>query len=108
MSFHPASSGRRLTSPTEIVGVFGAGIGGGCRELRLDDVVIDRANAAVYPATSDPLAPRVCDDMLSGAAMFVVGLSRAALPEFPFKLYWQDPAKCPGCAGSEGFVIEGN
>jgi len=92
----------------EIVAVFGVGMGGGCREVRLDDVVIDPAGNAAYPQTSDPLAPRVCDDMLSGAAMFVVGLARGALPEFPFKLYWQDPAKCPGCAGSEGFVVEGD
>jgi hypothetical protein len=91
----------------EIVAVFGVGMGGGCREVRLDDVVID-PGGAVYAQTSDPLAPRGCDDMLSGAAMFVVSLARDALPDFPFKLYWQDPAKCPGCAGSEGFVVEGD
>jgi hypothetical protein len=93
---------------SEIVAVFGVGMGGGCREVRLDDVVIDPSGGAVYPRTSDPLAPRVCDDMLNGAAMFVVGLARDALPAFPFKLYWQDPAKCPGCAGSEGFVVQGD
>jgi hypothetical protein len=93
---------------SEIVAVFGVGMGGGCREVRLDDVVIDPAADAVYPQTSDPLAPRVCDDVLNGAAMFVVGLARDALPEFPFKLYWQDPAKCPGCDGSEGFVVHGD
>jgi hypothetical protein len=92
----------------DMVAVFGVGMGGGCREVRLDDVVIDPAAGAVYPRTSDPLAPRVCDDMLSGAAMFVVALARDGLPAFPFKVYWQDPAMCPGCAGSEGFVVQGN
>jgi hypothetical protein len=90
---------------SEIVAVFGVGIGG-CREVRLDDVVIDHAGTLIYTATSDPLAPRGCDSMLSGAAMFVIGLERASLPSLPIALYWQDPAKCPGCEGMPGFIID--
>jgi len=93
---------------TQVAAVFGVGIGGGCREVRLDDVVIDHAGRMVYPQTSDPLAPRGCDSSLTGAAVFVVALSRDTLPEVPFKLFWQDPALCPTCDGSTGFTISGD
>lgn len=93
---------------TQIVAVFGVGIGGGCREVRLDDVVIDQAGGRVYPKTSDPLSPRVCDSSLTGASVFVVALARDALPPVPFKLFWQDPAFCPTCDGAAGFTISGD
>jgi len=91
----------------QIVAVFGVGIGGGCSEVRLDDVVIDQAGQRVYPKTNDPLAPRECDSSLTGAAVFVVALSSAALPPAPFKVFWQNPALCPTCDGSDGFTVEG-
>ncbi len=71
-----------LTS--EVVVSFAHGIGSSCRELRLDDVVID--GGVVFSVTSDPLAPRNCTSDLAGAATFVVALDRAALPADGFTL----------------------
>lgn len=71
---------------SEIAVVFAEGNGGpgNCDEVRLDDVVIDVSTRLVFSRTSDPLAPRNCDAMLGGSSVFVVALSRAALPPTPF------------------------
>lgn len=71
---------------TNIAALFGDATGGpgNCDEVRLDDVAIDGNSAHVFSRTSDPLAPRGCDLMLGGSAVFVVALSRAALPPTPF------------------------
>ena len=44
----------------EIVGVFGVGMGGGCREVRLDDVAIDRGRRRCLPGDQrSTRSPRV-------------------------------------------------
>jgi hypothetical protein len=68
----------------EVVVSFAHGIGSACRELRLDDVVVE--DGAVFSVTSDPLAPRNCTADLAGAAVFVVAVERAALPADGFTL----------------------
>jgi hypothetical protein len=75
-----------IDDASEIAVVFAEGNGGpgNCDEVRLDDVVIDVSTRLVFSRTSDPLAPRNCDAMLGGSAVFVVALSRAALPPTPF------------------------
>ncbi|HEX5038731.1 MAG TPA: hypothetical protein VFW95_01170 [Candidatus Limnocylindria bacterium] len=80
---------------------FGHGIGSGCREVRLDDIVIE--DGVVYSVTSDPLAPRGCTSDLAGAAVFVVALERSALPRdgFTLRLSQNLPA-CEDC----GFTQE--
>lgn len=83
-----------LDFENEIAVVFGEGIGSSCREVRLDDVVIDIAQARVSSRMSDPLAPRICTADLAGAAVFVVAVARAALPRTPFTLQLHDPLAC--------------
>ena len=65
---------------SEVVLVFGHGIGSSCREVRLDDVVVDDARTTIYSMTSDPLAPRSCTADLAGAAVFVVAVERESVP----------------------------
>jgi hypothetical protein len=84
-----------LTS--DVVVSFGHGIGG-CPELRLDDVVI--RDGVVLSRTSDPLAPRGCEDMLSGAVAFVVAIERDALPKDGFVL-----RLCADCAFAEELMV---
>lgn len=69
---------------SEVMVSFAHGIGSGCRELRLDDVVID--GGVVFSVTSDPLAPRGCNADLAGAATFVVAIERDAVPADGFTL----------------------
>lgn len=86
---------------SEIAVSFAEGIGSGCPEVRLDDVVFDFADRVIYSVTSDPLAPRGCTADLVGAAFFVVALDRAALPDSPFTVrLWKDiPCGDGGCGG---------
>ena len=80
---------------TEVVVSFGHGIGG-CPELRLDGVEV--GDGAVFSVTSDPLAPRVCAAVLTGAAVFVVAVSRDALPGDAFTLRLDERAvACADC-----------
>ncbi|CAN5660415.1 hypothetical protein BH23CHL6_BH23CHL6_07670 [soil metagenome] len=65
---------------SEVVVVFGHGIGSSCREVRLDDVVIDDERTTIYSVTSDPLEPRACTADLAGAAVFVVAVERESVP----------------------------
>lgn len=75
----------------DVVVSFAEGIGSGCREVRLDDIGIE--DGVVFSVTSDPLAPRNCTDDLAGAAVFVIALERAALPDAGFTLRLRrDPA----------------
>lgn len=69
---------------TEVVVSFAHGLGSSCPELRLDGVVID--GGVVFSQTSDPLSPRACTADLVAAEVFVVALSRDALPADGFTL----------------------
>jgi hypothetical protein len=81
---------------SEIAVLFADGTGGpgSCDEVRLDDVAIDVNNALVFSRTSDPLAPRGCDLMLGGSAVFIVAVARDALPPTPFTVQLHDPLPC--------------
>lgn len=84
---------------SELVALFGHGIGSSCPEVRLDDVVLDTGASVVYSVTSDPLAPRACTADLVGAAVFVVALSRDAVPASPFVVQLRDRVlDCEECA----------
>ena len=88
---------------TEVVVSFGHGIGG-CPEVRLDEVVV--ADGTVFSATSDPLAPRVCSAALAGAAMFVVAVSRAALPADGFALRLAErTVTCAECGHTDSIEV---
>ena len=83
---------------SEVVVSFGHGLSQSCPELRLDAVEVE--DATVYSVTSDPLAPRSCTLDLSTAAVFVVALERAALPDDGFiaRLSREGgPGPCPDC-----------
>lgn len=75
---------RAVDFEREVVVSFGHGIGSSCKEVRLDDVVIE--GGVVLSVTSDPLAPRGCTADLAGAAVFLVALERNALPADGFVL----------------------
>jgi hypothetical protein len=79
---------------SEIAVLFADGTAGGCVEVRLDDVAIDVNRALVSSRTSDPLAPRGCDLIPSGSAVFIVALARDALPATPFTIQLHDPLPC--------------
>lgn len=68
----------------EVVVSFGHGIGSSCPEVRLDGVSI--RDGIVFSVTSDPLEPRGCTADLVGAAVFVVAVERATLPDDGFTL----------------------
>jgi hypothetical protein len=88
----------------EVAVSFGHGIGSGCRELRLDDVVID--GDVVYGVTSDPLSPRACTTDLAAAAVFVVVVSRDALPAAGFTLRLaEQTTTCADCGFSEQIEV---
>ena len=78
----------------EVVVAFGHGIGIGCREVRLDDVVIDAG--IVWSVTSDPLLPRNCDAALVGTHVFVVAIAREAVPDDGFTLWLNEYAASRG------------
>lgn len=79
---------------------FAHGIGSSCREVRLDDVVI--ADEVVFGVTSDPLSPRACTSDLAGAAVFVVAVSRDALPADGFTLRLSErTTTCDECGFTE-------
>ncbi len=63
---------------SEVVVAFGHGIGIGCREVRLDDVIITADT--LWSVTSDPLLPRNCDAALAGTYVMVVAVERDAVP----------------------------
>ena len=89
---------------TEVAVSFGHGIGSSCRELRLDDVVID--GDLVYGVTSDPLSPRACTADLAATAVFVVAVSRDALPAAGFTLRLSEQTTtCPDCGFSEEIEV---
>lgn len=89
---------------TDVVVSFGHGIGGGCREVRLDDVEV--ADGAVFSVTSDPLSPRVCSADLAGAAVFVVAVSRDALPADRFSLRLSErTVTCEDCGFTEAIEV---
>jgi hypothetical protein len=84
----------------EVVVSFAHGIGSSCREVRLDDVVVE--GGVVFSLTSDPLAPRGCTSDLAGAAVFVVAVERAALPSDGFTLQLSGRSvTCPDCGFTE-------
>jgi hypothetical protein len=94
----PGAAAPPVDLTTEIVTVFAEGIGSSCPEVRLDAIVIDAARGVVHGAFSDPLAPRTCTADLAGAAVFVVALSREALPDSPFVLrLHSEPMRCGDC-----------
>ena len=89
---------------TEVVVSFGHGIGSSCRELRLDDVEV--ADGAVFSVTSDPLGPRACTSDLAGTAMFVVAVSRGALPVNGFSLRLSERSiTCAECGFTEAIEV---
>ena len=79
----------------EVVASFGHGMGSSCPELRLDVVVI--GDGVVFSQTSDPLSPRACTADLVAAEVFVVALSRDALPGGGFTV--QVDERSAGCCG---------
>lgn len=85
----------------EVVVSFGHGLSRSCPELRLDDVRI--ADGVVYSVTSDPIAPRGCNADLSATAVFVVAISRDALPAGGFLLQLDRDGN-PGCADDCGWT----
>lgn len=89
----------------EVIVSFGHGIGSSCREMRLDDVTIE--GGEVFSLTSDPLSPRACTSDLAGAAVFVVAVSRDALPANGFTLRLShDPLTCGAeCGSSEEIEV---
>ena len=88
---------------TEVVVSFGHGIGG-CPELRLDGVEVD--DGTVFSVTSDPLAPRVCSQPLAGAAVFVVAVSRDALPDGGFSLRLSERSvTCEDCGSTMAIEV---
>ncbi len=86
---------------SEIVAAFGEGISRSCPELRLDDVVINTTLGLVHSVTSDPLAHLGCNFDLAGAALFVVALSRSALPDSPFTVRLRQELICGSCHEEE-------
>lgn len=89
---------------TEVAVSFGHGIGSGCRELRLDDVEV--ADGTVFSVASDPLGPRACTSDLAGAAMFVVAISRGALPANGFSLRLSErTVTCAECGFTEAIEV---
>jgi hypothetical protein len=95
----PVNDAPEVDFAVEMVAVFVEGIGSTCKEVRLDQVVIDHANRLVFSVTSDPLAPRGCTADLVGGAFFVVALQREALPESPFSISLRRDNPCVGCDG---------
>lgn len=84
----------------EVVVSFAHGIGSSCREMRLDDVVIE--GGVVFSVASDPLAPRNCTADLAGAAVFVIAVERTALPPDGFTLQLGERVvTCPDCGFTE-------
>ena len=91
---------------SEVAVSFAYGIGSSCREIRLDDVVIDRTERLVHSVTSDPLAPRACTADLVAAHVFIVALDRSALPTSPFTVQLQEQtATCPDCGFQEQIEV---
>jgi hypothetical protein len=89
---------------TEVVVSFGHGVGSSCREMRLDDVTV--ANGEVFSIVSDPLAPRACTADLAGAAVFVVVVSRDALPADGFSLRLSEHrVTCEDCGFTEAIEV---
>jgi hypothetical protein len=87
----------------DVVIWFGAVHGSGC-DVRLDDVVVDRAAALVHGAIVLPGAPRDCpDDAI--ARSFVVTVARSRLPGGPFaiQLDAEDP---PGGVPEERTLVD--
>lgn len=96
-------------NPGEVVLIFSAGIGSTCVERRLDELVIDRDELAVYPRISDPLAPRGCTSDLIGGVAFVLAVARDRLPAAPFTVRLSpEPFSCAadGCPETE-LVVAG-
>jgi hypothetical protein len=69
----------------EVVIWFGAVYGGGCPELRLDDVVVDGARRMVHAEIVLPDPPAACDASANPRA-FLVALERSRLPSAPFAI----------------------
>ena len=89
----------------EVVVSFGHGVGSSCPEVRLDGVVA--RDGVVFSATSDPLAPRACTADLAGAAVFVVAVERAALPDDGFTLQLSETSvTCPDCGFTEQIEVD--
>jgi hypothetical protein len=89
----------------EVVVSFGHGIGSGCPELRLDGVEV--TDGTVFSVVSDPLEPRACAADLVGAAVFVVAVERAALPDDGFTLQLtEDTRTCADCGFTERIEVE--
>lgn len=83
----------------EIVALFGVGINSCTTGVRLDRVVIDRSAGLVYSITSERKKCLHLD--LTGAAVFIVALDRAALPPSPFTLQLHAEPTCRSCADPE-------
>lgn len=88
---------------TDVVVSFAHGIGSSCPEIRLDDVTV---GAEVFSLTSDPLSPRACTADLAGAAVFVVAVSRDAVPAAGFTLrLGEQTVTCDDCGFSEEIQV---
>jgi hypothetical protein len=88
----------------EVALIFSAGIGSTCVDRRLDALVIDADEPAIYPMISDPLAPRGCTTDLIGGVAFVVAVARDRLPAAPFAVrLGPEPLSCAadGCPETE-------
>lgn len=79
----------------EVVVWFAPAVSGSCREIRLDDVVVDDEAGLVYPAIVLPGGNRTCTSDANPHA-YVVALDREALPgEFTVQL--GPEVICTGC-----------
>ena len=106
----PAATRNALIGPqrpavnfdSEIVAVFGEGISSCTTGVRLDDVVIDRAARTVH---SEMTENRTCLHLdLTGSIVFVVALSREALPESPYTIQLHARPTCRSCTEHEDRV----
>jgi hypothetical protein len=71
---------------SEVVVWFAIGHGSSCPNQRMDEVIVDRDRAQVYPLVVNPDLAVVCTDDLAGAYQFVAALERDELPPGPFEI----------------------
>ncbi len=84
---------------SEIVVLFGVGIGSCTVGVHLIDVVIDRSTRLVHSVTTQR---RNCLHLdLTGSVVFVVALARGALPLAPFTIQLRAEPTCRSCTEHE-------
>jgi hypothetical protein len=87
---------------SEVVVWFGPAVSGSCKDIRLDDVVVDDEARLVYPTIVLPGGDRMCTSDANPHA-YVVALEREGLPA-SFTLQLGPEVICTGC--EEGGVSE--